>query len=217
MRYGIQKSGEVEVEVFHPSMADAAAGSQGCEEVRSLAPGNAGGECVDSLHSQPLDALLLDLQLPLSHSGEIFLRIKTGNTKTRVLVISAECDAEHLPLEWKLWTERPVPNALNGALAGKTGSLVSAIESMSECKAGRGVPEPTSKPDPTPNSFLSAIDHKILLGLVEGQRNKEIALALGISDKTVRNRLIRVFEKLGVSSRVEAARHYASGNYLTSR
>ena len=39
--------------------------------------------------------------------------------------------------------------------------------------------------------------------VAEGLRNEEIALKLGISEHTVRNYLCHVFEKLGLSSRVE--------------
>jgi DNA-binding NarL/FixJ family response regulator len=45
-----------------------------------------------------------------------------------------------------------------------------------------------------------------LLELVaSGLLNKEIAAALGLAEKTVRNQLTRVFEKLGVATRTEAA------------
>jgi len=39
--------------------------------------------------------------------------------------------------------------------------------------------------------------------VAEGSRNEEIALKLGLSEHTVRNYLCHVFEKLGLSSRVE--------------
>ena len=37
----------------------------------------------------------------------------------------------------------------------------------------------------------------------EGMRNQEIALKLNLGEHTVRNYLIRIFDKLGISSRVE--------------
>src|SRR6202007_2378749 len=39
--------------------------------------------------------------------------------------------------------------------------------------------------------------------VAEGLRNEEIALKLGISEHTVRNYLCHIFDKLGLSSRVE--------------
>jgi DNA-binding NarL/FixJ family response regulator len=46
--------------------------------------------------------------------------------------------------------------------------------------------------------------------VAEGMRNEDIALKLRISEHTVRNYLSRVFEKLGVSSRVELVLHMHS-------
>jgi pimeloyl-ACP methyl ester carboxylesterase/DNA-binding CsgD family transcriptional regulator len=51
---------------------------------------------------------------------------------------------------------------------------------------------------------LTARERDILAGLVAGHSNAQIAAALFISDKTVRNCLTRIFEKLGVSSRTQA-------------
>jgi len=39
--------------------------------------------------------------------------------------------------------------------------------------------------------------------VTEGLPNKEIAAALGFNEHTVRNHLFRIYERLGVSNRVE--------------
>ena len=39
--------------------------------------------------------------------------------------------------------------------------------------------------------------------VAEGMRNQEIAVKLNLREHTVRNYLFRIFEKLGISSRVE--------------
>jgi DNA-binding NarL/FixJ family response regulator len=39
--------------------------------------------------------------------------------------------------------------------------------------------------------------------VADGVRNQEIALRLNLSEHTVRNYMIRIFDKLGISSRVE--------------
>jgi len=46
--------------------------------------------------------------------------------------------------------------------------------------------------------------------LVEGKRNKEIAAALGLSHGTVKEYVAKIFERLGVRSRTEAAVKYLS-------
>ena len=42
-------------------------------------------------------------------------------------------------------------------------------------------------------------------------RNQEIALKLHLSEHTVRNYLLRIFDKLGISSRVELVLYAFSG------
>ena len=51
---------------------------------------------------------------------------------------------------------------------------------------------------------LTAREREIVAGLVAGRTNAQIASSLFISDKTVRNALTRIFEKLGVHSRTQA-------------
>jgi DNA-binding NarL/FixJ family response regulator len=52
---------------------------------------------------------------------------------------------------------------------------------------------------------LSGREREILSALVAGRSNTEIGAALFISEKTVRNSLTRIFEKLGVKTRTQAA------------
>jgi RNA polymerase sigma factor (sigma-70 family) len=51
---------------------------------------------------------------------------------------------------------------------------------------------------------LSRRERETLALLADGLSNAEIAERLGISEKTVRNRLSRLFDKLGVWSRAQA-------------
>lgn len=53
-------------------------------------------------------------------------------------------------------------------------------------------------------SALSGREQDVLQGLVAGHSNAEIAALLNISDKTVRNILTRIFDKLRVHSRAQA-------------
>lgn len=52
---------------------------------------------------------------------------------------------------------------------------------------------------------LTEREQDILRALVAGRTNTEIGAALFISEKTVRNSLTRIFEKLGVKTRTQAA------------
>jgi DNA-binding NarL/FixJ family response regulator len=52
-------------------------------------------------------------------------------------------------------------------------------------------------------ALLTRREEDVVRLVVEGMKNREIAQNLQISDHSVRNYLYRIFEKLGVSSRVE--------------
>lgn len=60
-------------------------------------------------------------------------------------------------------------------------------------------------------SLLSARETDVVRCLVEGLTNREIAQRLKLTEHTVKNYLFRIFDKLGVSSRVEVVL-YALGN-----
>ena len=52
---------------------------------------------------------------------------------------------------------------------------------------------------------LTAREKEVLALVAQGMSNVQIATTLYISEKTVKNHLSRVFEKLGVSDRTNAA------------
>jgi DNA-binding NarL/FixJ family response regulator len=56
---------------------------------------------------------------------------------------------------------------------------------------------------------LSPQERRVLALLAKGGTNKEIASGLGLSEKTVKNYLSTIFEKLHVSRRAEAAAIFA--------
>ena len=58
-------------------------------------------------------------------------------------------------------------------------------------------------------SLLSPQEQRVLALIAEGQTNKEVAAQLGLAEKTVKNYLSTVFEKLHVSRRSQAAALYA--------
>jgi len=66
-----------------------------------------------------------------------------------------------------------------------------------------GVKDSVSGEDPAFNS-LTAREREVLALITEGLGNAEIAARLSISDKTVRNHVSNVFDKLGVWSRAQA-------------
>ena len=58
---------------------------------------------------------------------------------------------------------------------------------------------------------LTPRERDVVRLVAEGMRNQEIALQLSLTEHTVRNYLIRIFDKLGISSRVELVLYAFSG------
>ena len=55
---------------------------------------------------------------------------------------------------------------------------------------------------------LSPQERRVLALVAEGKTNKEIAMALGLSDKTVKNYFSNLLEKLQLNRRSQAAAFY---------
>ncbi len=58
---------------------------------------------------------------------------------------------------------------------------------------------------------LTPRERDVVRLVADGMRNQEIALNLNLSEHTVRNYMLRIFDKLGVSSRVELVLYAVSG------
>jgi DNA-binding NarL/FixJ family response regulator len=65
-----------------------------------------------------------------------------------------------------------------------------------------------------PTGGMARLTHRerdVVRLVADGMRNQEIALQLNLSEHTVRSYLIRIFDKLGISSRVELVLYAFSG------
>ncbi len=65
--------------------------------------------------------------------------------------------------------------------------------------------------------LLSKREQEVVRSVAEGMSNREIAQRLGLTEHTVKNYLFRIFDKLGVSKRVEVVLYaYSMGNTAES-
>lgn len=157
------------------------------------------------------DVVLMDLRLPDGTGLDACREILSARPSTRVLFLTSYSDEEAV---------------VSTVLAGAAGYLLKEIGSKALIGAielvhgGQSILDPkvttavldrmstlvkaaTSK---RPNSDdLSPQESRILVLVVEGKTNKEIAKVMGLSDKTVKNYLSNAFQKLHVRRRSHAA------------
>lgn len=159
------------------------------------------------------DMVLMDVRLPDGSGVEACREIRAAQPETKVLFLTAFEDEDAL-------LATVLANA-DGHLLKEIGgeNLVQAIQAAAR---GLSVLDPASKrrileraharAAATPHvggSELSAQEHRVLALVAEGKTNKEIALAMHLSPKTVKNYLSHVFQKLQVTRRSEAAARFA--------
>jgi len=91
-----------------------------------------------------------------------------------------------------------------GQIWANSSELHYVLEAMSE-------PAPMNFVSANGDALLSARELDVVRCVAEGLSNREIAQRLSLREHTVKNYLFRIFDKLGVSSRVEVVL-YALGN-----
>jgi two-component system response regulator DegU len=152
------------------------------------------------------DVLLLDMELPGLKGVEVAQRLQASGAAVRILALSAYNDGEYIrgllasgAAGYLLKEEIPetIVEAIRGVARGERGWVSRPVAAQMATWTQKEVE----------STVLTERELDVLRLVVEGKTNQEIALALGISDKTIEKHLQGVFAKLGVASRVEAAVH----------
>jgi len=153
------------------------------------------------------DVVLLDLRLPDGTGFEACRQILKLLPDTRVLILtSAVSDA---------MVDEAIRSGAHGYLLKEIDGrgLISAVRDVA---AGKSILDPAVtarvmqivKAGGTGRDALASLspqERRVLALIAEGCTNKEVGVKLGLSEKTVKNYLSTVFEKLHVSRRSEAA------------
>lgn len=147
-----------------------------------------GSDAVDQTLARHPDVVLMDLQMPNVTGVEAVKRIARDAPLVKVLVLSAYGDrsmvADALASGAKAFVDKDVtPEA-----------MVTHILAVSA----------PGRPSFAESTILSTREISVLKQVAVGMSNKQIAVRLGISQKTVRNHLSRVFNKLRAGNRTEA-------------
>ena len=155
------------------------------------------------------DVILMDVRLSDGSGVDACREILGAVPETRVIFLTSYADDD---------------SVLAAVLAGAHGYVLKEIDSPALLEAILSVAKGQSILDSsvteralrwlrglhdlpaTPGTDqLSSQEERVVALVAEGKTNKEIAVALGLSDKTVKNYLANVFQKLRITRRAQAA------------
>ncbi len=155
------------------------------------------------------DVVLMDVRLPDGSGIDACRDIRTTCPHTQVLFLTSFDDDDAM---------------LATVLAGAAGFLLKqadeegVIHAVETVANGQSIVDPSvthallqrmrsfsAQATANPSGALSPQEERVMALVVEGKTNKEIGLNLGLSEKTVKNYLSNIFQKMQVSRRSQAA------------
>src|SRR5580658_422508 len=200
------------------------------EDFEVVAQAQDGRQVLDVLQQYAPDILLLDLKMPGLDGLATLQRLQAVKNKTRVIVLTASDDKNEFVQAMKLGTSGIVLKQTATELLIKSIRKVHAGEIwldshttaavIRQFVAADDAPAPSAPQAATrerERSPLSQREREIVALVAQGFKNKEMAEKMFISEQTVKNHLHNIFDKLGVSDRLELALYAIHNNLHTGR
>lgn len=177
-------------------------------EMQVVGEASNGKEAVELAARLQPDVILMDLRMPVldglgaielirKQQPEIAIVILTNFNEDEMMVKGLSAGARGFLLKD---TDRET--LLNSIRAAARGETLLKPEIMARLM---NQTRPMARPaDSIPAGGLTGRELEVLQAVARGERNKEIALTLGISERTVKAHLASIFARLGVDSRASA-------------
>lgn len=157
------------------------------------------------------DVVLMDIHMPHGREGiEATRQIAEQCPQTKVIMLTMERQDEYLFEAIQAGAKGYLlKNANSGELLAAIRAVASGEATLNPAMAHRVLEEfrrlTEREAQQSPYERLTDRERDILSLLSQGATNHEIAQQLGISEKTVRNRLSVIFDKLHINNRTQAA------------
>jgi NarL family two-component system response regulator LiaR len=173
------------------------------EDLELVGEAGSGAEALELCNQTHPDIVLMDLVMPGMHGPQVIQCIRQDYPQTRILVLTS-FDQDGM-----------VQQALQAGAIGYLLKNVSAhllAEAIRAAHAGRstlaeeiaGKVVALARQPSLPGHNLTQREREVLLLLVEGLPNAQIARRLAISQATVKYHVRSILNKLGAASRTEA-------------
>ena len=180
-------------------------------DIRIVAEAGDSGSALTAAASTNPDVVLLDIRLQGQSGIEVCRRLKANSPSLRVIFLTSYADdqlilsALEAGADGYLLKERDTHRLVDAIREVADGGTVfdqEVTHRLAASKSGR------SGQPPNLLGQLTAQECRLLAEVAQGKTDKEAAAALGLTAKTARNYLDRIFTKLGVHTRTEAALLY---------
>ena len=193
------------------------------DDFKVIAEARDGKEVLEVLEEHQPDILLLDLKMPGLDGLTALQKLQNSRSKTKVIVLTASEDKNQFVQAMKFGTCGIVLKQTATELLIKSIRKVHAGEIWLDSHTTAAVMRQFSSPiESTPmggrdrdRSPLSQREREIVVLVAQGFKNKEMAEKMFISEQTVKNHLHNIFDKLGVSDRLELALYAIHKNIHT--
>lgn len=166
-----------------------------------------GEECITKLLDEKPDVLLLDINMPKKNGIEVLEEIKKKKINVKVLILTVYNEIEYLLKAVDIGVDgyilkdsesAELKKAINTVMRGESYIQPSLIPALNNRLVTRDI-------DKDKVDMLTRRELEVLVLVANGMFNKEIAISLNISERTVKNHISNIFKKIEVSDRTQAA------------
>jgi DNA-binding NarL/FixJ family response regulator len=172
------------------------------DDIEVVAGAEDGARAAELVAEHRPDVVLMDLSMPNVNGIEATRQIVEANEGVQVVVLTSFADRAEIEAALDagavgyLLKDADAEDLIRGVRAAARG------ESPLAPKAARALLQARAE---RPELQLSERELEVLRCVAKGLPNKLIARNLGISEKTVKAHLTRIFQQLGVTDRTQAA------------
>lgn len=178
------------------------------EDIEVVGEAMDGAECLELVPALKPDVILMDLQMPrmdgitaIGHLRknfpEIAIVILTTYNEDDLMIHGLQVGARGYLLK-----DSSRENLLDAIHAAARGETLLKPEILARVLAPQSAPKPVFQTQT--DSTLTERELEVLQLAAKGERNKEIAYKLGITERTVKAHLQSIYQKFGVDSRAAA-------------
>ena len=175
--------------------------------IKVIAEAANGVECLESLKTIKPEVLLLDINMPNKNGIEVLKEIRENDIDIKVLMLTVHNEVEYLLKAIDIGVDgyilkdsesAELKKAINYVYNGESYIQSSLIPSLNSRLVNRDM-------DKEKIESLTKRELEVLIQVANGMFNKEIAVILSISERTVKNHISNIFKKIEVSDRTQAA------------